>query len=73
MTSFNSLCRNGAGRPSGTFGRKKAMTGPNRQATSITQNSNLVINVDGILIVFECFKYSRYLAIEHTCSTLQCH
>jgi hypothetical protein len=49
------------------------MAGPNWQATSIAQNSNLVFNVDGILIVFECFKYSRYLAVEHTCSTLQCH
>jgi hypothetical protein len=49
------------------------MASPNRQATSVAQNSNLVFNVDGILIVFECFKYSRYSAVEHTCSTLQCH
>jgi hypothetical protein len=55
------------------FGRRKAMAGPNRQATSVAQNSNLVFNVDGILIVFECFKYNRYSAVEHTCSTLQCH
>jgi hypothetical protein len=73
MTSLISLCRNGAGRPSGTFGRRKAMVGPNRQATSVAQNSNLVFTVDGILIVFECLKYSPYSAVEHTCSTLQCH
>jgi len=51
MTSLSSLCRNGAGRPSGTFGRRKAMAGPNQQATSVAQNSNPVFNVDGILIV----------------------
>jgi hypothetical protein len=35
MTSFSSLCMNGAGRPLGTFGRRKAMAGPNQQATSV--------------------------------------
>jgi hypothetical protein len=31
------------------------MAGPNRQATSVAQNSNLVNTVDGILIVFWVF------------------
>ncbi|CAK9224490.1 unnamed protein product [Sphagnum jensenii] len=40
----NNPSKNGAGRPSGTFGRRKAMAGPNRQATSVAQNSNPVQN-----------------------------
>jgi hypothetical protein len=39
----NNSSKNGAGRPAGTL-RRKAMTGPKQQVTTVIQNSNLVQN-----------------------------
>jgi hypothetical protein len=63
----NNSSKNGAGRPAGTL-RRKAMTGPKQQVTTVIQNSNLVH--------FVCIKpvmYSSNSAFEHSLYTLQWH
>jgi hypothetical protein len=65
ITSLNNVCRNGAGRPAGTFRRQKAMTGPNQQVAMVTHNSNLVLIVNDILFALKlsCTVQTLYLSI----------